>query len=366
MGIMKMTLPRISPGAGALLAIALTLGSAAGAVAEDGIRFLDHRNQVIELASPPKKIVSMFASGPLVHYAVEGRSDHIAGVNRKAQKMYEGSFYAQLIPEFLQLNMNVAGDGFAPNVEAILEIAPDAVLQWIFDPKIIEPLERVGLKVIGWDCCTNQQRRDYLMLAGYTSGRIDRAQMILRRQDESDQALRTAFADAKAEETTSILVVDEIKDSYRVIANSSQDYSLSGTRNLAADNTGEWWRTVDAEQLLVWNPAIIVIPAYAAELTPADFYNNAMLSSLDAVKNKRVYKFPQFNRSPDAAEIYLSDDWLARIANPKRFEGAKVFRETLKDGYQLIYQKDLTDDQIRFILELEQNKDSAGYSDIFG
>ena len=60
------------------------------------------------------------------------------------------------------------------------------------------------------------------------------------------------------------------------------------------------------------------------------------------------------------------DDWLARIANPDRFTNPRKFRETVKDGYKLIYQKDLTDEQIRAILELEQNKDSAGYVDIFG
>jgi iron complex transport system substrate-binding protein len=334
--------------------------------AQAEVTFLDHRGKLIELEAPPQRIVSMFASGPLVHYAIDGHSDRIVGVNKKAKAMYEGSFYAQLIPEFLKLNMNVAGEGFAPNVEAILELKPDVVLQWVFDPKLIEPLEGVGLKVIGWDCCTNQHRREYLQLAGYATGRIDRAQAILQKQDASDAALRKAFADLKADHTVSMLVVDEIKDSFRVVANSSQDYSLSGTRNLAADDTGEWWRTVDAEQLLVWNPAIIVIPAYASELKPADFYGHAVLANLDAVKNKRVYKFPQFNRSPDAAEIYLSDDWLARVAHPARFSDAAKFQDTLKDGYKLIYQKGITDEQIRFILELEQNKDSAGYVDLFG
>src|SRR5215510_4351366 len=105
-------------------------------------------------------------------------------------------------------------------------------------------------------------------MAGYTSGHIDRAQAILKTQDESDAALRKIFA-AKPADSTSMLVVDQIKDGIRVIANSSQDYSLSGTVNLAADNTGEWWRTIDAEQMLVWNPSIIVIPAYATELKPA-------------------------------------------------------------------------------------------------
>jgi iron complex transport system substrate-binding protein len=189
---------------------------------------------------------------------------------------------------------------------------------------------------------------------------------ILQKQDASTRRCARLFADLKAEEAVGMLVVDEIKDSFRVIANSSQDYSLSGTRNLAADDTGEWWRTVDAEQLLVWNPAIIVIPAYASELKPADFYGNAVLANLDAVKNKRVYKFPHFNRSPDAAEIYLSDEWLARVANPAHFSSAGKFHDTLKESYKLIYQKDITDGQIRFILELEQNKDSAGYVDLFG
>jgi iron complex transport system substrate-binding protein len=346
-----------------LAATALTLLAAGPARAE--IHFLDHRGQEIVLDQAPKRIVSMFASGPLVYYAVEGTGEHVVGVNKKAQDMYEHSIYAEMMPQYLKLNFDVAGEGFAPNVEAILALKPDAVLQWTFDPKIIEPLERVNLRVIGWDCCTKQQRRDYLMLAGYMSGRVDRAQKILAQQDTSENALRDLFA-KNADKPASILVVDQIKESIRVIANSSQDYSLSGTVNLAADKSGEWWRTIDAEQLLVWNPALIVIPAYATDLTPADIYNNPMFAKIDAVKNKRVYKFPQFNRSPDAAEIYLSDDWLARVAHPALFQNPKAFRDTIKDSYKLIYQKDLTDLQIQEILELDQNKGSTGYSDIFG
>src|SRR4029453_14326133 len=131
--------------------------------------------------------------------------------------------------------------------------------------------------------CTNPPPREYLQLAGYTTGRIDRAQAILQAQDASNDALRKVFADLKAEDTVGILVVDEIKDSFRVVANSSRDYSPSGGRNPAADDSGEWWRPVDAEQLLVWNPAIIVIPAYASELKPADFYGNAVLANLHEV-----------------------------------------------------------------------------------
>ena len=348
------------------MTLGVTVALAAIASAHAETRFLDHRNKEIVFEKPPEKIVSMFASGPLVYYAVEGNADHIAGVHQKGMKMYQTSIYGELIPQFLKMKSNVAGEGFIPNVEAILEVKPDAVLQWTFDPKIIEPLERVGLKVVGWDCCTNQHRRDYLTLSGYMSNRNDRAQLILQKQDASNKALRDTFAKVAPADYKTILPIDQIGDSIRVIANSSQDYTLSAARNVAADGTDEWWKTIDAEQLLVWNPEIIVIPAYATDLKPADFYSNPTFANLDAVKNKRVYKFPQFNRSPDAAEIYLSDDWLARIANPDTFKNPKEFGETVKAGYKLIYQKDLTDEQLRAIMEFEQNKDSAVYSDIFG
>jgi iron complex transport system substrate-binding protein len=346
-----------------LIAIA---AAAAATVAQAETRFLDHRNKEIVFEKPPEKIVSMFASGPIVYYAVEGNADHVKGVYEKGLKLYQTSIYGELIPEFLKLKSNVGGEGFVPNVEAILEINPDAVLQWTFDPKIIEPLERVGLKVVGWNCCTNQHRRDYLTLSGYMSNRNDRAQLILQTQDASNKVLRDLFAKVAPADYKTILPIDQIGDSIRVIANSSQDYSLSAARDVAADGTEEWWRTIDAEQLLVWNPEIILIPAYATDLKPADFYSNPTFANLDAVKNKRVYKFPQFDRSPDAAEIFLNDDWLARIANPDYFKNPKEFGETVRASYKLIYQKDLTDEQFRAIMEFEQNKDSAGYSDIFG
>jgi len=186
---------------------------------------------------------------------------HFVGVNVKAKKTYENGIYAELLPTCSSSISTWPGGLLRRNVEAILALKPDAVLQWTFDPKLIEPLERVNLQVIGWDCCTKEQRRDYLRLAGYTTNRIDRAQAILALQDKSENGLRDLFAKARLAKPTGMLVIDQVKESVQVIANSSQDYTLSGTVNLAADNSGEWWRTIDAEQLLVWNPAIIVIPA---------------------------------------------------------------------------------------------------------
>ena len=80
--------------------------------------------------------------------------------------------------------------------------------------------------MIGWDCCTKEHRRDYLSLAGYTSGRIDRAQTILAHAGQVGEGLRDLFAKAKLAKPTGMLVIDQVKESVQVIANSSQDFSL--------------------------------------------------------------------------------------------------------------------------------------------
>jgi len=155
-----------------------------------------------------------------------------------------------------------------------------------------------------------------------------------------------------------------VADQIQVIANGSQDLSLSGVTNPAADKSGEWWRTVDFEQLLVWNPDIIVIPAYASDLNPQDFFGNPLLANLKAVKERRVYKQPVFARTPDAPEIFLTSEWLAAVAHGADF--APDFRKQIRDAYKLIYGAELTDDQLKAILESDSNAPADKYVHLFG
>jgi iron complex transport system substrate-binding protein len=347
-----------------LAALSTLAASAAFSPALAQVTFLDHRGKAVELDSPPKRLLSIVPSGSIIYYSVDEGPEHIVGVNELSYKTYTIGIHGELLPDLLERLVPIAGEGYVPNVEAILEQKPDLVFQWTYDAAILEPLERVGLKVVGWGCCTEAQRRDYLWFSGYVSGRIDRAQTLLKIQDDSKAALRERFSKVPADSFVTMLEVDKLQDQIQVVANSSQDYALSGVKNLAADDTGEWWRTIDVEQFLVWNPDIIIIPAWEPGLLPSAFYDNALIADVDAIKNRRVYKVPKFNRVPDTAEVYLTAIWLAAIAHPDSAEGD--FRDRVKDAYRTIYHKEITDAQLDSILEKEANKSSASYSDLFG
>ncbi|QRM53587.1 ABC transporter substrate-binding protein [Sinorhizobium sp. BG8] len=348
-----------------LSALAVSLALLAPTALHAESSFIDHRGKKFTFAKSPERVVTIVRSAPIIYRAIDEKADSIAGMNKDSlDRYFTKGIYAEILPEMAKINASAAQEGFVPNVEAILAQKPDAVIQWTHDEKIIEPLERVGLTVVGWQCCTEQDRLDYVTLTGYMTGRNDRAQAILKAQADTLKALDGKVASLDSAALPTVLHIDKVADQIQVIANGSQDLSLSGVTNPAADNTGEWWRTVDFEQLLVWNPDIIVIPAYATDLNPADFFGNPVLASLKAVKEKRVYKQPVFARTPDAPEIFLTSEWLAAIAHGADF--APDFKKQISDTYKLIYGAELTDDQLKAILESESNAPASKYVEIFG
>lgn len=334
------------------------------AIAQADSSFVDHRGKTISFAKPPERVVTIVRSAPIIYRAVDAKADNIAGMNKDSLVRYfTKGIYAEMLPEMAKINASAAQDGFVPNVEAILAQKPDAVIQWTHDEKLIEPLERVGLTVVGWQCCSEQDRLDYVTLTGYMTGRNDRAQAILKAQSDMLKELGGKVVKLDGAKLPSVLHIDKVADQIQVIANGSQDLSLSGVTNPAADGTGEWWRTVDFEQLLVWNPDIIIIPAYADDLNPKDFFDNPVLASLKAVKDKRVYKQPVFARTPDAPEIFLTSEWLAAIAHGADF--APEFKKQIGDTYKLIYGAELSGEQVESILESERNAPANKYAELF-
>ncbi|MBO0344377.1 ABC transporter substrate-binding protein [Roseibium sp. CAU 1637] len=350
---------------GTCLALLMALPVFSPAALHAETAFIDHRGKTITLQEPPKRVVTIVRSTPIIYRAIDDTAEHIAGMNKDSlDRYFTKGIYTEILPEMSSIDISAAQEGFVPNVEAILAMKPDAVIQWSHDEKLIEPLERVGLKVVGWKCCTEQDRLDYLTLTGYMTGRNDRAQAILQAQLDTLKVLEDKVSGLEAASLPSVLHVDQVGDQIRIIANGSQNLALSGVTNPAADDSGEWWRTVDFEQLLVWNPDMIVIPAYATELNPQDFFDNPLLSNLDAVKAKRVYKQPVFARTPDAPEIFLTSVWLAAVAHGADY--APEFGTKIHDVYKLIYGADLTADQMKAILELKNNAPAKNYVEVFG
>lgn len=106
--------------------------------------------------------------------------------------------------------------------------------------------------------------------------------------------------------------------------------------------------TVSPEQILNWNPDIILLDTGK----PADLYNDPTWSKISAVQNKKVYVLPVgmflWDRpSPEAAAMLPK--WLSLTAYPDRFKNTDMPTE-LKKFYSDIFGYTMTDADVKTIL----------------
>lgn len=127
---------------------------------------------------------------------------------------------------------------------------------------------------------------------------------------------------------------------------------IAGARNVSV---GEDLKLIDnknfasLEQILLWNPDVI----FVNEDGVADYIlSNNQWSSLNAVKNKKVFQLPQgISRwgHPGGLETPMAILWTAKILYPDKFKDVDMVSET-KGFYQEFFNYKLNDDLAKKIL----------------
>ena len=178
---------------------------------------------------------------------------------------------------------------------------------------------------------------------------------ILNAEDKASELI--AFNDKYldiVEKTSSTIPEDEKKKvaTYGSDSSHGQLIELVGGENVAdleVRQSGSE-KTVSIEQVMAWNPDIIIA-------TDEDFYDNVYNDSnwanVKAVKNHQVYISPQspfkwFDRPP-GANIIIGVPWVAKVIYPDQYNDIDMVGTT-KEFYSKFYHYDLSDEQARDIL----------------
>lgn len=132
----------------------------------------------------------------------------------------------------------------------------------------------------------------------------------------------------------------------------TQLIDLCGGKNVVSTQTqGEGIVSVSQEQVLKWNPDVII----TSDATfYANVYKNSGWSGISAVKNKRVYLAPQgpfkWFGQPDGANMIIGIPWTAKILYPDKFKSLNLKSE-VKEFYSEFYHYDLSDSDVTKLLE---------------
>ncbi|SHK06854.1 iron complex transport system substrate-binding protein [Pseudonocardia thermophila] len=326
----------------------------------------DQRGKTHTFTKPIEKIVTTVIPAPSMITALDQSYDRIKGVNQSTIARDKGSTFADMFPQALD-NAVVSGPDFVPNVETIIQIDPDVVIQWAHQGDyntFIGPIEAAGYPVIGLQYGTQEDLETWVRMFAKLLGKEERGQQLLDRMHKTIDELK-AFAAQQTTAPRTIFLRSAGDGGYNAGMSSKDAYmnfwlTLPGAENVGADLEYSTTSAVNVEQLIQWNPEVIFTSAMT-KLTPADIYADPALAGIDAVKNKRVYAVPSggFWWDPPSAESHLMWKWAAALLHPDTYE--VDLRSEIREHYEFLYGRTITDEQIDNLLRFDANAEAAGY-----
>lgn len=340
-----------------------TASSASGA---RPITITDQRGKKMTFDGPVSRIVTVPMPAASLAVAVDRSADHLVGMHQASWAAMRDGIMGQMFPRTVRLPHDVASEDFTPNVESILALRPDVVVQWADEGTgIIAPMERAGLVVVGVTYGTQADVDTWQRIFAAMLGKPDRAKAISRRSAEmlrqvQDRTRQVASGRPK------IVYFNRFVSGLKVAGPQTyNDYYIKligGTNPATGDHGvhGSGMVSVELEQVLAWDPDIILLGNFDAAL-PGDVYGDKRWASVSAVRSRRVYKVPLggYRWDPPGQESPLMWSWLSRITFPRPDDSS--LRATVTDYYDFLYAHRPTGDQLDKILWTDANRDSADY-----
>ena len=267
-----------------------------------------------------------------------------------------------------------------PNVEEVMKEDPDVVFYFGND-KFTQKMAELGIPVI---CSTGgapklETLKDQIRLYGAVLG-------------EKESKLAEDYCSYFDEKLYNILgKTSFVKDNQKpkVYVTSGIPLRTRGGNSMMADtvkkaggiyvaNDLNGTQTINAEQLLTWNPDIIIIdhapdlpdPSSSATSNTPDaqsiqkqILTKPEFQGINAVKNKKVYICPMGAFFWDAGQQgILQLEWMAKLFHPELFPDLDMKKE-LKEFYSKFFRYDLTDEEVELIMshKLPPNAEKFGY-----
>ncbi len=298
--------------------VAMLASACAVSAFADTVEVVDSVGRVVQVQQPVRRIASTYGMGTYYVYAL-GAGDRLVAawyVGLKSALQAPASF-AVLEPRLGELLCS--GD---PNVEDLVARGADLVLADVAKTAAVAlPLEELGVPTLVLGVETAQGVVDLTLLLGSVLGEAAAARAAALVADFYRVYGMASVAASETPTASRPRVLFLGADPLRVASGAMYQTGLieaAGGVSVSADLAGSW-NAVSLEQILVWNPDVIVIPSYG-DYTAADLLSNPDWQSVHAVRLGRVAKMPRVFGTMDTPlpESLLGVVWLSALFYPER------------------------------------------------
>jgi iron complex transport system substrate-binding protein len=205
------------------------------------------------------------------------------------------------------------------NPELVVEQGTDLIIgaarsDWI------DVVSELGVPLILLDVETPERLQDALGTVGAVMGPHSQAQAAAW-IDYYNEVFETVIENAPEGEPKRVLFTGT--EALRVASGAMyQSYIIeaAGGASVTEELTG-YWNDVNLEQVLVWNPAVIIVPPYGGATTEA-ITDSQEWSVIEAADEGEVYQLPRLVAPWDTPipESVLGVIWMAETLYPEQFD----------------------------------------------
>ena len=330
-----------APAASAAPAASEAAGEAAPAPVEEEnaaetaypLTLTDQAGREVTIESEPETLVSGYYISTSLLIAL-GLEDQLAGIEAKADTR---PIYARSAPELLELPS--VGTAKAFDLEGCLALEPDLVVLPLKLEESADALAELGVPAL----VVNPEDQDLLneaaLLLGRATNTSGRAEALLAFAAAQEARLDEALA-GLADADRPVVYLAGNSDFLRTAGEGMYQADLlrmAGAKNAAAGLTDSYWADVSYEQVLAWDPDVILL-ASDADYTVEEVLSDPALAGCKAVENGRVLQMPgdaEAWDSPVPGGI-LGAVWLASALHPEECPEAEAM-EVIDSFYETFY-----------------------------
>ncbi|MEZ4598205.1 MAG: ABC transporter substrate-binding protein [Syntrophotaleaceae bacterium] len=270
-------------------------------IAGDSLR---EETRSVTLSRRPKRIIPQAIGITEILWAIAPHQ-RIVTVHESC-KNPKFSFIAGLIPD----GMPTFGTADA---EIVIGSRPDLVLTTYYsDENFLHQLRRAGMPMVQLGFFDDLDSiQEQILLIGRLIGEEPAARRLTAVMDEKIRTIRS-FAEARrGEKPLKVLYYDNM--GYVAGRNSTFDSlcQLLGVVNVASANGVRYFKQVDYETLLKWDPDMIIVPEESS--FDQQLYSEKILASAKAVKNRNIRRIPSVYLLSASQYLVASANYMAGL-----------------------------------------------------
>ncbi|HJH31184.1 MAG TPA: hypothetical protein C5S50_03135 [Methanosarcinaceae archaeon] len=317
---------------------------------EKKLTLLDYADRIVTINKPVERVVCADLLDGITTLVQLGAEDKIVAITEGTKKNgygqlinpESGSWWTPLqsaAPELKDLPM--VGTWQDPNLEMLVSLKPDVV--FVYCARGMDTLgtiqDKTGAPIICLSSLTGSNFANFddsleiYRLAGGIVGKEKEAEELISYADIKMKEITEITSDIPDREKPRVYMVG-----WMVYLTKTPRYygpiNMAGGINVAeGSGTGFLMADVSKEQIIAWNPDIILIhrvPTSKSHVwgnSVEDVLTDLDLQSINAVMNKRVYYTKGFCAGWDPASGIAETFYLAKLFHPDEFEDLDVEEE---------------------------------------